>query len=73
MRAVEEALEEQRRERAAEWKAGVDASIDLPDPGDIDAMLPEIAGEDIYRSVYRLFNLVGIKFCRQEIRSWVNT
>ena len=59
MRAVEAALEEERRGRAAEWKAAVDASIDLPDPSDIDAMLPEIAG----KAVCRLFHLVGIQFC----------
>ena len=57
MRAVEAALEEERRGRATEWKAGVDASIDLPDPSDIDAMLPEIAGKAV------LFHLVGIQFC----------
>ena len=43
--AIGAALAEERRERAAEWKAAVDASLDLPDPSDLDAMLPEITGE----------------------------
>ena len=41
--AIGAALGEERRARLAEWKAGVDASLDLPDPTDLDAMLPEIA------------------------------
>ena len=59
MRAIGTALGEEKRGRAAEWKAAVDASLDLPDPTDLDAMLPEITGEDIYRSEYRLVHLVG--------------
>ena len=44
--AIGAALAEERRGRAAEWKAAVDASLDLPDPSDLDAMLPEITGEE---------------------------
>ena len=35
----------ERRERVAAWKARVEASLDLPDPNDFDAMFPEITGE----------------------------
>ena len=47
IQAIREVYAEQRRERVAEWKAWVDAYVDLPDRRDLDAMLPESAGSMI--------------------------
>ena len=44
IQAIREVYAEERRERVAKWKAWVDASVDLPDKNDLDAMLPESAG-----------------------------
>ena len=43
----------ERRERVAAWKARLEASLDLPDPNDFDAMFPEITGE--YKTISRGF------------------